>query len=46
MASRKMTVTYLERQMEGPLSLGDLPRGEIRELTQVEIDALEKMCNL
>ena len=41
MASRGMTVTYLERRQEGPLSLGDLPRGQVRELTQQEIEALE-----
>ena len=37
MASRGMTVTYLERQMEGKLSLGDLPRGNVRELTASEL---------
>lgn len=41
MASRGMTVTYLERRKEGGLTLGDLPRGEIRELTDVEIAALD-----
>ena len=41
MASRNMTVTYLERRMEGSLTLGDLPRGQIRELTEKEIAALE-----
>ena len=41
MASRGMTVTYLERQQEGPLTLGDLPRGSVRELTQEEIRLLE-----
>ena len=41
MASREMTVTYLERRQEGPLTLGDLPRGAIRELTEQEMDALE-----
>ena len=45
MASRNMTVTYLERQMEGPLALGELPRGQIRELTQEEVDALEAECD-
>ena len=41
MASRGMTVTYLERRKEGPLSLGDLPRGAVRELNEEEIAALE-----
>ncbi|MBQ8237065.1 MAG: rRNA pseudouridine synthase [Oscillospiraceae bacterium] len=41
MASRNMTVTYLERRQEGALSLGNLPRGEVRELTAEEILALE-----
>ena len=40
LASRGMPVTYLERQQEGNLTLGDLPRGEIRELTDEEISAL------
>ena len=42
MASRGMTVLYLERRQEGNLTLGDLPRGQIRELTAGELDALEK----
>ena len=41
MASRGMTVTYLERRQEGPLSLGDLPRGAVRELSEEEVTALE-----
>ena len=41
MASRNMTVLYLERRKEGPLELGDLPRGQVRELTEEEISALE-----
>lgn len=41
MASRQMPVTYLERRQEGTLSLGDLPRGAVRELTEAEIAALE-----
>ena len=41
MASRGMTVTYLERRREGTLELGDLPRGQTRELTEEEIKALE-----
>ena len=43
MASRNMTVTYLERRQEGGLALGDLPRGSVRELTEAEICALDKM---
>jgi len=41
MASRNMTVLYLERRQEGFLTLDDLPRGEVRELTEAEISALE-----
>ena len=41
MASRNMTVTYLERRQEGSLVLGDLPRGQVRELTEEEILSLE-----
>lgn len=37
MASRGMTVLYLERRQEGGLSLGSLPRGGFRELTGEEI---------
>ena len=40
MASREMPVTYLERQQEGALTLGDLPRGEVRQLTEEEIMSL------
>ena len=42
MASRNMTVTYLERRQEGALTLGDLPRGRSRELTEAEIAQLEE----
>lgn len=42
MASRNMHVTYLERREEGPLSLGKLPRGACRELTEEEIALLEE----
>ena len=42
MASRNMTVTYLERRQEGCLTLGDLPRGKVRELTEKEIASLDK----
>ena len=41
MASRNMTVTYLERRQEGPLTLGNLPRGQARELLPEEIGMLE-----
>ena len=41
MASRGMTVLYLERRQEGSLTLGDLPRGNVRELTEIEIMSLE-----
>ena len=40
MASRGMPVIYLERRREGALTLGDLPRGQVRELTSEEITAL------
>lgn len=40
MAARGMHVTYLERQQEGALTLGDLPRGQVRELTDEEIGSL------
>ena len=42
MASRNMTVLYLERRKEGSLMLGDLPRGQVRELTEEEIARLEE----
>mgnify|MGYP003291498447 CR=1 FL=1 len=41
MASRGMTVEYLERRQEGLLTLGDLPRGKSRELTEQEVASLE-----
>lgn len=41
MASRGLTVTYLERQREGSLTLGDLPRGAVRALSKAEIQTLE-----
>ena len=41
MASRDMTVTYLERRQEGSLSLGSLPRGQARELEPEELRTLE-----
>ena len=43
MASRNMTVLYLERRQEGSLALGDLPRGQTRELTAEELTELTKM---
>ena len=45
MASRNLTVAYLERRQEGALSLGDLPRGQIRELTDEEIASLDLCKN-
>jgi 16S rRNA pseudouridine516 synthase len=42
MASRQMPVEYLERQQEGTLRLGELPRGAVRILTEEEILLLEK----
>ena len=42
MASRDMIVLYLERRQEGDLTLGDLPRGAVRELTGEELESLEK----
>ncbi|MBR3978220.1 MAG: rRNA pseudouridine synthase [Oscillospiraceae bacterium] len=42
MASRNMHVDYLERREEGKLALGDLPRGQVRILTEDEINLLEK----
>ena len=44
MAARGMHVEYLERRMEGKLTLGDLPRGRSRELTQEEIASLTADC--
>lgn len=41
MAARGMHVLYLERRQEGALTLGDLPRGQTRLLTQEEIQALQ-----
>ena len=43
MASRGMPVEYLERRQEGSLTLGDLPRGQVRELSQQEIAGLENV---
>lgn len=41
MAARNMPVTYLERQKEGPLSLGELRRGQVRLLTAEEVEMLQ-----
>ena len=41
MASRGMTVLYLERRQESFLELGSLPRGAVRELTETEIERLD-----
>ena len=41
LASRHLPVTYLERRQEGELTLGDLPRGQVRRLTEAEVDALD-----
>lgn len=43
MASREMTVDYLERRQEGNLTLGDLPRGQVRILTEAEVAELDKL---
>lgn len=40
LASRGIPVTYLERRQEGPLTLGALPRGQVRQLTEAEIEDL------
>lgn len=40
MASREMPVLYLERRKEGNLTLGNLPRGGVRELREEEIASL------
>ena len=45
MASRNMTVLYLERRTEAGLTLGDLPRGECRELTEEELENIEKQAD-
>ena len=43
MASRGMTVCYLERRQEGGLTLEGLPRGAVRELTGQELLTLERL---
>ena len=42
MASRDMTVLYLQRRQEGSLTLGDLPLGQVRLLTEEQIASLEQ----
>ena len=44
MASRNMTVLYLERRREAGLELGDLPRGAWRELTETELRDLSQQA--
>ena len=46
MASRDMTVLYLERRQEGNLALGDLPRGSTRELSEEEISNLDAIWTI
>lgn len=43
MASRGMTVLYLQRRQEGTLTLGDLPLGQVRPLTEEEVAQLDKL---
>ena len=43
MASRHMTVTYLQRRREGALTLAELPLGQVRLLTEEEIAQLDEM---
>ena len=43
MASRRMHVIYLERRQESFLTLGDLPRGQVRKLTEEELEKLEQL---
>ncbi len=45
MASRQMTVLYLERRQEGGLTLNGLDRGCSRELTEAEVMKLEEMAD-
>lgn len=44
MAARKMPVTYLERCGEGKLTLGSLPRGDVRLLSPGEVAILCEEC--
>ena len=43
MASRRMHVVYLERRQESFLTLGDLPRSQVRKLTEEELEKLEQL---
>ena len=43
MAARRMRVLYLERRQEGSLALGDLPRGQVRMLTEAELRRLDEL---
>ena len=43
MAARGMPVDYLERREEGVLTLGNLPRGQVRLLTEDEIAAIDNL---
>ena len=43
MAARGMPVDYLERREEGVLALGNLPRGQVRLLTEDEIAAIDNL---
>ena len=45
MASRGMTVLYLERRQEAGLTLGDLTRGNCRELTQQELLLVDRQAD-
>ena len=45
MASRNMTVLYLERRVEAGLTLGELARGDCRELTAEEMEIIEKQAD-
>lgn len=40
LASRGLPVTYLERRQEGKLTLGNLERGAVRQLTENELENL------
>lgn len=42
LASRGLPVTYLERRQEGALTLGALPRGQVRILTDEEVRQLDR----
>ena len=42
MASKGLRVEYLKRIREGQLKLGSLERGKVRELSETEIEGLEK----